>query len=175
MLAKTKTFLTTSPHTTTQTKTIKKTTSELVYDRYLPPFSASPGTAHALRLLTFACLQLPVFAYLITQFQALGIELRTYTQGAVRPIVSVCVSAGVLLVSDLLGGLRAVAYTDVLQGVVLFIGSLVFLVIQGTELGGLPAAAKFYRNPFKADTIPAVAAMQRVPKPSGIVSYFDFV
>lgn len=102
-------------------------------------------------------------------------QVRTFTQGAISPIVSVCTAAAILLVSDLLGGMRSVAYTgaregpraggreariswaagcapprgwalvaaqcirhvappsppaDVLQGVVLFVGSLIFLVIQ---------------------------------------------
>lgn len=55
------------------------------------------------------------------------------------------VAAAILLCFDLMGGMRAVAYTDVLQGVVLLIGSIIFLIIQRTSLGGLPAAAAFYR------------------------------
>lgn len=34
---------------------------------YLPPGSGSRWCAHALRIGSFACLQLPVFTYLITQ------------------------------------------------------------------------------------------------------------
>jgi len=34
---------------------------------------------HAIRLLSFFALQLPVFTYLITQFQALGIEVRCWS------------------------------------------------------------------------------------------------
>ncbi|KAI8471640.1 MAG: SSS family transporter: sodium ion/pantothenate [Monoraphidium minutum] len=150
------------------------TVSHFIYDRYLPCSSTAPWVAHLLRVLSFAALQLPIFTYLITQFQALGIEVRTFTGGAVSPIIAVCVAAGVLLISDVLGGMRSVAYTDVVQGVVLFLGSIIFLVIQRTELGGLAAAAQFYRNPANA-AIPAVAAMQTVPSPTAIVSYFDFV
>jgi len=35
--------------------------------------------------------------------------------------------------------------SDVLQGVILLVGSIIFLIIQRTSLGGLPAAALFYR------------------------------
>lgn len=83
--------------------------------------------------------------YLITQFQALGTEVRTFTSGHISATTAVLVAAAILLVFDLLGGMRAVAYTDVLQGVVLLIGSIICLVIQRTSLGGLPAAAQFYR------------------------------
>lgn len=67
--------------------------------------------AHLLRVLSFLALQLPIFTYLITQFQALGTEVRTFTQGQISATAAVLVSAGILLVCDLLGGLRAVAYT----------------------------------------------------------------
>jgi hypothetical protein len=60
--------------------------------------------------------------YLITQFQALGTEVRTFTSGHISATTAVLVAAAILLVFDLLGGMRAVAYTDVLQGVVLLIG-----------------------------------------------------
>jgi hypothetical protein len=62
----------------------------------------------------------------------------------------------------------------VLQGVVLFIGSIIFLVVQKTELGGLPAAALFYRNPANG-AAPNVSLMQNIPPASTIVAYWDFV
>lgn len=64
--------------------------------------------------------------------------------------------------------------TDVLQGVVLLMGSIIFLVIQRTELGGLPQAAVYYRDPAHA-AAPNVALMQNIPPASTIVAYFDFV
>ncbi|WIA33094.1 hypothetical protein OEZ86_006248 [Tetradesmus obliquus] len=149
------------------------TISEFLFDRYLPP-SGAPWVAHTLRLVSFFALQLPIFTYLITQFQAMGTEVRTFTGGEVSALTAVLVAAAVLLVCDLLGGMRAVAYTDVVQGVVLFIGSIIFLVVQKTELGGLPAAAMFYRSPEKA-AAPNVSLMQNIPPASTIVAYWDFV
>ncbi|GBF88910.1 sodium:pantothenate symporter [Raphidocelis subcapitata] len=149
------------------------TLSHFIYERYLPSPSGGPvWVAHLLRLLSFAALQLPVFTYLITQFQALGIEVRTFTQGAISPVTAVVVSAVILLISDLLGGMRSVAYTDVVQGIVLFFGSIIFLIVQRTELGGLPNAAQYYKNPLTS-TMPGIRNMQRVPQPATIVSYFD--
>ena len=77
--------------------------------------------------------------------QALGTEVRTFTSGHISATTAVLVAAAILLVFDLLGGMRSVAYTDVLQGFILLVGSIIFLVIQRTSLGGLPAAALFYR------------------------------
>jgi hypothetical protein len=54
--------------------------SHFLYERYLPSSSSAVWVAHALRLISFAALQLPVFTYLITQFQALGIEVGAATR-----------------------------------------------------------------------------------------------
>ncbi len=68
----------------------------------------------------------------------------------------------------------AIAPTDVLQGVVLFFGSIIFLIIQRTELGGLARAYSYWSNPGNAARA-SVRAMQFVPAKMNIVSYFDFV
>lgn len=150
------------------------TISEVLFDRYSCPSSSHPLVAHAIHLITFFCLQLPVFTYLITQFQAVGREVRTFTYGEITATTAICVGAAVLLLCDLLGGMRAVAYTDVLQGVVLFFGSIVFLIIQRTELGGLARAYSYWSNPGNAARA-SVRAMQYVPAKVNIVAYFDFV
>lgn len=61
-----------------------------------------------------------------------------------------------------------------LQGVVLFFGSIVFLIIQRTELGGLARAYSYWSNPGNAARA-SVRAMQYVPAKVNIVAYFDFV
>jgi Na+/pantothenate symporter len=66
------------------------------------------------------------------------------------------------------------AAADVLQGIILLVGSVIFLVVQRTELGGLQAAAAYWRDPANAAR-PAVAAMQNVPSSASIVAYWDFV
>ncbi|PNH09288.1 Sodium/pantothenate symporter [Tetrabaena socialis] len=68
------------------------------------------------------------------------------------------------------GGERA----NVVQGVVLFFGSITFLIIQRTELGGLSAAHNYWSNPALAKT-PRIWAVQHVPIHTTIVAYFDFV
>lgn len=78
----------------------------------LPAVFFSCGqVSHTLRIVSFLALQLPIFTYLITQFQAVGTEVRTFTQGHISPTAAVLVAAGVLLVCDLMGGMRSVAYT----------------------------------------------------------------
>ncbi len=67
--------------------------------------------------------------------------------GTGSSLAQVLVAAGLILLLDVTGGMRSVAYSDVLQGIVLVIGSIVFLIIQRTELGGLPAAFNYWSNP----------------------------
>jgi len=118
------------------------TLSELIYDRYSEPAS-SPAVPHALRLISLFCLQLPVFTYLITQFSSIAVEISSYTGGGLwsGPGMSrygTMIAAGVvMLVCGLLGGLRAVAYNDVFQGLILLVGCVVFFIIEETQLGGL--------------------------------------
>ncbi|GFR47522.1 hypothetical protein Agub_g9240 [Astrephomene gubernaculifera] len=150
------------------------TISQVIFDRFSRPSSSSQYVAHALALLSFFCLQLPVFTYLITQFQSLGREVKTFTSNAITSTTAINVSAAVLLICDLLGGMRAVAFTDVLQGIVLFFGSIIFLIIQRTELGGLESAHDVWSVP-KLNQSTRYWAVQHVPTKVNIVAYFDFV
>ncbi|PNW73816.1 hypothetical protein CHLRE_13g573900v5 [Chlamydomonas reinhardtii] len=150
------------------------TMSQVLFDRFSGPSSCHWIIPHIIALLAFFCLQLPVFTYLITQFQSLGREVRTFTAGDISATTAICVAASVLLICDLLGGMRAVAFTDVLQGVVLFCGSIIFLVIQKTELGGFEDAHNYWGNPANVAK-PRVWNMQHVPNEVNQVSYFDFV
>lgn len=124
------------------------TMCEFIYDRYSYP-ACSPLVPHMLRLLSLVCLQLPVFCYLISQFQSIAVEIATYTGGGhwSGPGMSqygTMITAGVvMLVCGLLGGLRAVAYNDVFQGMILMIGCVVFFIIEEQELGGLAAVKEY--------------------------------
>eukprot|EP00200_Dunaliella_tertiolecta_P004766 CAMPEP_0202354932 /NCGR_PEP_ID=MMETSP1126-20121109/10037_1 /ASSEMBLY_ACC=CAM_ASM_000457 /TAXON_ID=3047 /ORGANISM="Dunaliella tertiolecta, Strain CCMP1320" /LENGTH=665 /DNA_ID=CAMNT_0048947463 /DNA_START=36 /DNA_END=2033 /DNA_ORIENTATION=- len=145
----------------------------LIFERYLPP-AGHPWCAHLLRLLAFGCLQLPIFTYLITQFQSIGKEVETFTNGGITSLTAVLVAAAVLWLNDIIGGMRAVAYSDVLQGFVLIAGSIIFLILQYTELGGLPTAWRYWSDPDNRQE-PLVANMQLIPSEVSTVAYFDFL
>ncbi len=53
-------------------------------------------------------------------------------------------------------------------------GSIIFLVIQKTELGGLGQAFDYWSNPANLSK-PRVPGMQVLPTQTSVVSYFDFV
>eukprot|EP00286_Rhodomonas_abbreviata_P001544 CAMPEP_0181291168 /NCGR_PEP_ID=MMETSP1101-20121128/1820_1 /TAXON_ID=46948 /ORGANISM="Rhodomonas abbreviata, Strain Caron Lab Isolate" /LENGTH=349 /DNA_ID=CAMNT_0023395535 /DNA_START=118 /DNA_END=1164 /DNA_ORIENTATION=- len=121
------------------------TIGEFIFDRFAEPAS-SPFIPHSLRLLSLFCLQLPVFTYLITQFTALAVEINIYTGGEVSKLAALLTAAAVLLFCSLVGGLRAVAYNDVLQGILLLVGSIVFFIIQQVDLGGMSSVKDYVQS-----------------------------
>ena len=116
------------------------TLSEVVYDRFSAPNSRYQATAHALRIITWGCLLLPIFTYQITQFVSMGKIATAFTDGAIGETTGILIFALIMIVVEAIGGLRAVAYTDVIQGVMLIIGSLIFFIASGVEFGGLHRA-----------------------------------
>lgn len=139
---------------------------EFIFDRYA--VSGHPAVAHIIRIICLACLQLPVFTYLITQFSGLGVEVSIYTKGELTPIACIVISGATLCVFTILGGLRGVAYSDVVQGFALILGAFVFFCCQHVYLGGMGAVAEKTRsaayriaNPF------GYGMFNNVPKAEG--------
>ena len=156
------------------------TVSEVIYDRYSGE-AVSPAVPHALRLLALFCLQLPVFCYLISQFSSIAVEIATYTDGGAwsGPGMSrygTMITAGVImLVCGLLGGLRAVAYNDVFQGVILMIGCIVFFIIEEESLGGLGAVKSYVKSDtFKNLNAFGYGKFNNVPNADGSWSTSSF-
>eukprot|EP00283_Hemiselmis_rufescens_P008411 CAMPEP_0173430622 /NCGR_PEP_ID=MMETSP1357-20121228/8987_1 /TAXON_ID=77926 /ORGANISM="Hemiselmis rufescens, Strain PCC563" /LENGTH=729 /DNA_ID=CAMNT_0014394993 /DNA_START=182 /DNA_END=2371 /DNA_ORIENTATION=- len=139
---------------------------EFIFDRYA--VSSTPVVAHALRLISLVCLQLPVFTYLITQFTGIGGEIPVYTRGEVSGLAALLTAAIILCFLSVLGGLRGVAYTDVVQGFALVIGSLVFFCVQHVNLGGMGRVAEVTRSDafLQADAA-KYAAFNNVPREEG--------
>jgi len=149
------------------------TICEFIFDRYAEPAS-SPLVPHALRLVSLLCLQLPVFSYLISQFTAISTEIAMYTGGGhwSGPGMSrygTMITAGVvMLVCGLLGGLRAVAYNDVFQGMILMVGCVVFFIIEEQELGGLGGVKAYVTSEeYKNVTAFGYGKFNNVPNQDG--------
>jgi SSS family solute:Na+ symporter len=130
------------------------TLSEFVYDRFSAPNSRFQATAHALRVVSYVCLLLPIFTYQISQFVSMGKIVKAFTSGAISETTGVLIFALIMLAVEAVGGLRAVAYTDVIQGVMLIVGSLVFFIASGVEFGGLSRAKDYFIEKSKFVTIP---------------------
>lgn len=144
------------------------TLSEFVYDRFSAPNSRCQYTAHALRIITWFCLLLPIFTYQITQFVSMGKIVEAFTSGAVTETTGILIFALIMFMVEAIGGLRAVAYTDVIQGVMLIIGSLIFFIASGVEFGGLAKAKEYFLENSKFVTLPARSGSW------SIISYTSF-
>lgn len=149
------------------------TLCEFIYDRYSAP-ACSPVVPHMLRLVSLFCLQLPVFCYLISQFSSIAVEIAQYTGGGLwsGPGMSrygTMITAGVvMLVCGLLGGLRAVAYNDVFQGMILMVGCVVFFIIEEQELGGLGGVKEYVTSDeYKQTSAFGYGNFNNVPKEEG--------
>jgi SSS family solute:Na+ symporter/sodium/pantothenate symporter len=77
--------------------------------------------------------------FLLAQLIAMGHAFAGLTDGRIPYWLGVVGGAAVILVYELMGGMRAVAWTDALQGVVLMVGLLVAAVLL-VDLVGSPAS-----------------------------------
>lgn len=80
--------------------------------------------------------------YILEQLVAMGHAVDGLSGGKIPFMVGVVLLVIVMLIYESLGGMRSVAWTDAVQGVILLIGcSVIFFILISNE-GGLPAAAE---------------------------------
>lgn len=87
--------------------------------------------------------------YILTNLKAIGYIVVAATGGMVSFTQGVIILSLIMVIYETLGGMRSVAWTDVIQGVLLLAGViLIFFTIQ-VEYGGMSAAAELlkYSNP----------------------------
>lgn len=89
----------------------------------------------ALDYLSAVVFAVTLVNYLLAQLMALGHAFSGLTGGAVPYATAVVGGAVVIVAYEILGGLRAVAWTDAVQGVLLAGGFLVILVLLIGEVG----------------------------------------
>jgi len=98
------------------------------------------------RVLTLLSSLLMIYAlcnYTLAQLKAMGAAVEGLTDGMVPSAYGVVALAIIMVVYETLGGMRSVAWTDVLQGVVLLAGFLILVLIIPQQLGGgLPAVVE---------------------------------
>lgn len=97
--------------------------------------------SHPLRILSVLLLCWGLANYVLEQLVAMGHGVEAISGGRVGFMQGVLLLALVMLIYESLGGMRSVAWTDVVQGVLLLIGCAGILYVLLTADGGLPAAA----------------------------------
>lgn len=80
--------------------------------------------------------------YILTNLKAIGFIVTTTTGGAIPFAEGIIFLSLIMVIYETLGGMRSVAWTDVIQGILLMLGViLIFYAIQ-TQFGGLIEAER---------------------------------
>ena len=105
--------------------------------RYLTPsdFLADRFGHPGLCYLASTIFAVTLCNFLLAQLMAMGHAFSGLTAGAVPYWAGVVGGATVILIYELLGGMRAVAWTDAVQGIILALGLSLVLVLLTVEVG----------------------------------------
>ncbi len=96
----------------------------------------------AVRVACAALMALALANFLLAQLQAMGHVTHQVTGGAVPYALGVVGLAGLILLYETLGGMRAVAWTDAAQGVLMLVGLMALLSWVLGDSGGLEATTR---------------------------------
>lgn len=105
--------------------------------KYVTPtdFLADRFGSPALNYASATILTVTLFNFLLAQLMAMGHAFAGLTDGRIPYGVAVVGGAAVILGYELLGGMRAVAWTDALQGSMLLVGMMVVVGLLIWEVG----------------------------------------
>ena len=121
--------------------------------------------SHRLRILSVLLLCWGLANYILEQLVAMGHAVEGISSGKIDFMTGVLLLVVVMLIYESLGGMRSVAWTDVVQGVLLGVGCFAILYILVTSKGGLPAATAVIQ-----ETAPEKL---EVPGATGIRTWFS--
>jgi len=82
----------------------------------------------------------PAVVYAIVQFIAMGATIQEISDNRIDDFLATRILCVVMVLYEVFGGLRAIAYTDVIQGVMLIGAFLLFYIAQEEIFGGVSEA-----------------------------------
>lgn len=111
---------------------------------YITPndFLMDRFNSRPLHYLAASVFCLTLVNYMLAQLMALGHAAAGLTGGDIPYAAAVVGGAAVILVYELMGGMRAVAWTDALQGIVLAVGLAVVVAMLVAQVGTPPEIIK---------------------------------
>lgn len=104
-----------------------------------PREEGNPGVARTLVVVIGVLMTLALVNFLLAQLKAMGLVTAQVTGGAVPYEAGVIGLAAVILAYETVGGMRAVAWTDAAQGVLMLVGLSLLLTWLLRDAGGLSA------------------------------------
>ncbi|MBS3790778.1 MAG: sodium:solute symporter family protein [Candidatus Thermoplasmatota archaeon] len=105
-----------------------------------PELIGGETNSHTLRMLYVGVMVIFTLPYLAIQPMSAGYVLSALTNGAIPYFYGAVFLTVFIIVYVLLGGMRTIAWTDVLQGVMIIFLLLTAVIVLAYNLGGLQAA-----------------------------------
>jgi len=97
--------------------------------------------------LTIVALQIfPVCLYVMGQLSGIGTTMSLMSGNNLSEFSAAAIFVIIMLFYESVGGMHAIAKTDVLQAVILLFGFLLYFIFQQTIFGGLPYTAEAFMN-----------------------------
>jgi len=97
--------------------------------------------------LTITFLQIfPVCLYVMGQLKGIGTTMSAMSGGVLSEFSAALIFVVLMLFYEMLGGMHAIAKTDVIQAVILLSGFMLYFIFQSTVFGGLPVATETFLN-----------------------------
>ncbi|MGR3320070.1 MAG: sodium:solute symporter family protein [Candidatus Anammoxibacter sp.] len=127
------------------------------------------------RLLTIIVTSICIIAlgnYILSNLKAIGYIVVTSTGGRVSFTHGIIIVSVIMIIYETLGGMRSVAWTDVIQGILLLVGCLFIFGIIQYQYGGLAASAKEMITSYPQLWEPPDAEQKRFWLSSIIIFFF---
>ncbi len=121
-------------------------------------------------ILTYLVVGISIFAlsnYMLTNLKAIGYILEYVTGGYIGFAQGIIVMAFIMVIYESLGGMRSVAWTDAIQGVLLFLGVVIIFIVIQMQYGTLIDnevflkinKPEFFNTPILSDQIKWVSVL----------------
>jgi len=111
--------------------------TDFIGDRY---------NSHMLKVAISCTLTMPTIIYVLAQFDSMSHTVEGMSGGDLDGFAGAVILCGVMLVYELFGGLRAISWTDALQGGVMTFGFFMFYIVQEEIFDGVEEAGNYMQN-----------------------------
>ncbi|WP_373004256.1 sodium:solute symporter family protein [Sulfurimonas sp.] len=110
------------------------------------------------QILTYLVVGISIFAlsnYMLTNLKAIGYVIEYVTGGGIGFTEGIIFMSIIMVIYETLGGMRSVAWTDAIQGVLLFVGVIIIFTVVIMNYGTLDANTQLFlqNNPKLFDDI----------------------
>jgi len=97
--------------------------------------------------LTIVFLQIfPVCLYVMGQLSGIGTTMASMSGSRLSEFSAALIFVVIMLFYEMVGGMAAIAKTDVIQASILLFGFMLYFVFQATVFGGLPTSTEAFLN-----------------------------